>query len=136
MKAMLNGNFGSGDYGDGVAFLLLMYYGVIKRQWGFYYIMTKKTIQHASADVGLIFTVYNLRRIFNILDKDVLRKFLKEFCLVFMALKRPLFAFLSSFTAFDFHELANLHFQNRTQKVDEEAATLPRACIFGVEMRF
>ena len=77
-------------------------YGVIKRQWGFYYIMTKKTIQHASADVGLIFTAYNLRRIFNILDKDVLRKFLKELCLVFMALKRPLFAFLSSFTAFDF----------------------------------
>jgi hypothetical protein len=29
-------------------------YGVIKRQWGFYYIMTKKTIKHASADVGLI----------------------------------------------------------------------------------
>jgi hypothetical protein len=31
-------------------------YGVIKRQWGFYYNMTKKTIKHASADVGLIFT--------------------------------------------------------------------------------
>ena len=31
-------------------------YGVIKRQWDFYYIMTKKTIKHASADVGLIFS--------------------------------------------------------------------------------
>jgi hypothetical protein len=29
-------------------------YGTIKRQWDFYYIMTKKTIKHASADVGLI----------------------------------------------------------------------------------
>jgi hypothetical protein len=26
-------------------------YGVIKRQWDFYYITTKKTIKHASADV-------------------------------------------------------------------------------------
>lgn len=47
-------------------------YGVIKRQWDFYYIMTKKTIEHATADVGLIFTAYNLRRIFNILDKNTL----------------------------------------------------------------
>ena len=31
-------------------------YGVIKRQWDFYYIMTKKTIKHAAADVGLIFS--------------------------------------------------------------------------------
>ena len=69
-------------------------YGVIKRQWGFYYIMTKKTIQHASADVGLIFT------------------------------------------AFDFFGMTNLHCQNRTQNVNEEAAILLRACIFGVGMRF
>ncbi len=52
-------------------------YGVIKRQWDFYYIMTKKTIQHATADVGLIFTSYNLRRIFNILDKNALKAYLK-----------------------------------------------------------
>jgi hypothetical protein len=32
-------------------------YGVIKRQWGFYIIMTKKTIKHASADVGLIYSL-------------------------------------------------------------------------------
>jgi len=51
-------------------------YGVIKRQWGFYYIMTKKTIKHASADVGLIFTAYNLRRIFNLIDKNLLKKHL------------------------------------------------------------
>lgn len=43
--------------------------GIIKRQWDFYYIMTKKSIKHASADVGLIFTAFNLRRIFNLIDQ-------------------------------------------------------------------
>jgi transposase len=52
-------------------------YGIIKRQWGFYYIMTKKTIKHAAADVGLIFTAFNLRRIFNIIDHDMLKKYLE-----------------------------------------------------------
>lgn len=52
-------------------------YGIIKRQWGFYYIMTKKTIKHASADVGLIFTAFNLRRIINIVGHDLLKKYLK-----------------------------------------------------------
>jgi uncharacterized protein YbgA (DUF1722 family) len=28
-------------------------FGTIKRQWDFYYIMTKKTLKHATADVGL-----------------------------------------------------------------------------------
>lgn len=57
-------------------------FGVIKRQWDFYYIMTKKSIKHASADVGLIFTSYNLRRIFNLIDQNQLKEFLKElgFC--------------------------------------------------------
>ncbi len=58
-------------------------YGVIKRQWGFYYIMTKKTIEHASADVGLIFTAYNLRRMFNLVDHDSLKQYLKRLLLVF-----------------------------------------------------
>jgi hypothetical protein len=30
-------------------------------------------IQHAYADVGMIFTAYNLRRSFNILDKNLLK---------------------------------------------------------------
>ena len=47
-------------------------YGIIKRQWDFYYIMTKKTIKHANADVGMIFTAYNLRRIFNLIPKQIL----------------------------------------------------------------
>jgi transposase len=53
-------------------------FGIIKRQWGFYYIMTKKSIKHASADVGLIFTAYNLRRILNLIDKNQLKEYLKS----------------------------------------------------------
>lgn len=53
-------------------------YGILKRQWGFYYINTKKGINRASADVGLMFCAYNLRRIINLVDKNLLKKFLKE----------------------------------------------------------
>ena len=42
--------------------------------------MTKKGKARASADVGLIFVAYNLRRIMNILDKNVFKKFLQELC--------------------------------------------------------
>ena len=62
-------------------------YGVIKRQWDFYYIMTKKTIKHASADVGLIFTAYNLRRIFNIIDHNLLKKYLIGLAWFFLAIR-------------------------------------------------
>lgn len=61
-------------------------YGVIKRQWGFYYIMTKKGKKRASADVGCMFIAYNLRRIMNILDHDVLKKFFKELVFLFLEL--------------------------------------------------
>ncbi len=53
-------------------------YGTIKRQWGFSYISTKKHIDRASAEVGLIFTCYNIRRIFNILDKNILKSYFKS----------------------------------------------------------
>lgn len=68
-------------------------YGVIKRQWGFYYIMTKKTIQHASADVGLIFTAYNLRRLFNLIDPNELKQYLKILALLFWTIKHLFKAF-------------------------------------------
>jgi hypothetical protein len=42
-------------------------FGTMKRQWGFDYIMTKKSIKRASADVGFIFIAYNLKRIINII---------------------------------------------------------------------
>jgi hypothetical protein len=58
-------------------------YGIIKRQWGYSYIMTKKSMKRASADVGLIFVVYNLRRIMNILSQDKLKAYLKDLFFVF-----------------------------------------------------
>lgn len=51
-------------------------YGTIKRQWGFSYILTKKGIGRAGSDVGLMFIAYNLKRIGNILQTNVLREYL------------------------------------------------------------
>jgi hypothetical protein len=53
-------------------------YGVIKRQWGFSYVMTKTGLKRASSDVGLIFSAYNLRRIFNLIGKNELKKYFKR----------------------------------------------------------
>ena len=52
-------------------------YGTIKRQWGFSYIMTKKYIHRAKADVGLVMIAYNLRRIINIMGIEVLKEYLE-----------------------------------------------------------
>lgn len=59
-------------------------YGILKRQWGYYFISTKKGLKHASADVGLMFTAFNLRRLMNIIDKNMFKKFLKELVLLFV----------------------------------------------------
>jgi len=80
-------------------------YGVIKRQWGFYYIMTKKTIRHATADVGMIFAAYNLRRIFNIIDKNELQKYLRKLCFNFFIKKELLKAISGSFKPFKFSKI-------------------------------
>jgi len=40
--------------------------------------MTKKGKERASADVGLMFMAYNLRRIKNILESYILKKFFQE----------------------------------------------------------
>ncbi|HRN73570.1 MAG TPA: transposase [Ginsengibacter sp.] len=53
-------------------------YGVVKRQWGFYYVVTRRGMKRASADVGLMCTALNLRRIMNLVDKKLLQKFLQE----------------------------------------------------------
>ncbi|QQS31542.1 MAG: transposase [Sphingobacteriales bacterium] len=58
-------------------------FGTIKRQWGFNYIMTKRTKERASADVGLMFIAYNLRRLMNIKDKKAFKEFLMELCFAF-----------------------------------------------------
>lgn len=61
-------------------------YGIIKRQWGFSYVITKRGMKRASADVGLMFTALNLRRLMNIVDKNSLKQFLQELALLWLAL--------------------------------------------------
>ncbi|MCO5269481.1 MAG: IS1182 family transposase [Brumimicrobium sp.] len=68
-------------------------FGIIKRQWDFYYIVTKKGKERASADVGLIFTAFNLRRIFNLLNQNALKKYLRELDLNFSYYIKHLDAF-------------------------------------------
>jgi transposase len=60
-------------------------YGTIKRQWGFNHVLTKKGMEKASADVGLIFTAYNLKRIVNIIGLEQFRKYLKAIIRVVLA---------------------------------------------------
>jgi transposase len=52
-------------------------FGTIKRQWGFSYILTKRGMNRASADVGFMFISYNFRRIISILGKDRLMEYLR-----------------------------------------------------------
>ena len=65
-------------------------YGIIKRQWGFYYITTKRGIKRASADVGLMFTALNLRRLINIVDRNRLEKFLRQLASLYLAISTSL----------------------------------------------
>jgi len=77
-------------------------YGIIKRQWGYYFISTKKGIKHASADVGLMFTALNLRRLMNLINKNAFKKFLSELVHLF-SIKIALIKFkLSSKSAIAF----------------------------------
>ena len=80
-------------------------YGILKRQWGFYYITTKKGINRAGADVGLMFCAYNLRRIINLVDKNLLQKFLRELWLslfnktvLLKSIVRPLYGLIINCT--------------------------------------
>ena len=59
-------------------------FGTIKRQWGFSYILTKKGINRASADVGFMFIAYNFRRIINILGHDLLKEYLRILISLFL----------------------------------------------------
>jgi len=76
-------------------------YGTIKRQWGFDYIISKKGITRASADAGLIFTAYNLKRLINIIGKEELTKYLRRLALLIVRktalLRRRIFQLRPSF---------------------------------------
>lgn len=54
-------------------------FGTIKRQWGFDHVLTKKGINKASADIGLMMIAYYLKRIINIIGIQQLIKVLKRF---------------------------------------------------------
>ena len=47
--------------------------------------MTKKSKKHASADVGLIFVAYNLRRLINIIGINQFKEYLKPIVLQLFA---------------------------------------------------
>ena len=60
-------------------------YGTIKRQWGFYYVITKRGIKRASADAGLMFVAYNLKRLISIMGSEGLTKYLQVLALLIIA---------------------------------------------------
>ncbi|MCW5914250.1 MAG: transposase [Chitinophagaceae bacterium] len=61
-------------------------YGIVKRQCGLYYVVTKRSMKRVRADPGLMFTALNLRRIMNLVDKKLLQKFLQALWLSALAL--------------------------------------------------
>jgi len=63
-------------------------YGTIKRYWGFSYIVTKKGLERAGSDVGLMFTAYTLKRIMNIIDPEILKDYLKKLGLFYWRIAR------------------------------------------------
>lgn len=85
-------------------------YGTIKRQWGFSYILTKRGIKKANADVGLMFTAYNLRRLFNILGKEDLGNYLKNIAFAFIGIFQQIRLHFRPFKASNFQSRINVQF--------------------------
>lgn len=83
-------------------------YGTIKRQWGFDYIITKKGIDRASADVGLMFTAYNFRRLINIIDLQTLTKYLRMPVFGFLTIKDLIGTQISCFKGSSFYYKFNM----------------------------
>ncbi len=77
-------------------------YGTVKRQWGFSYILTKKSINRAEADVGLIFTAYNLRRLINIIGLKPLMSYLREVLFTILTCIPLISGKTSQFKVFDY----------------------------------
>lgn len=85
-------------------------YGTIKRQWGFSYISTKKNIKRASADVGLMFIAYNLRRIINIIGMKELQSYLKALLFPVLSIITTFKRKLSHFKPFKLLGILEEHF--------------------------
>ncbi len=63
-------------------------FGTVKQQWGFDYILLKG-LEKNEADFGLIFAVYNMRRLLTIIGVDELKKRLQKALRTFL---RPMFS--------------------------------------------
>jgi len=62
-------------------------FGTIKRQWGYDHILLKD-LKKNDGEFGLIFLVYNIRRIINILGPEELKKWLKSLFSLSLGRKR------------------------------------------------
>jgi transposase len=87
-------------------------YGTIKRQWGFSFILTKKGINRASADVGLILTAYNLRRLINILGMKKLQKYMESIFQHFLLKIKPFKLFLSQINRILYKTIKTICYKN------------------------
>lgn len=71
-------------------------FGTIKRQWGFDHVLMKG-LKKNEAEFGLIFSVYNLRRILSILGISELKKRLRGAFLFFSVLRRHTMHIISKY---------------------------------------
>lgn len=72
-------------------------FGTMKRSWGFDHIMTKKSMKHASTDVGFIFIAYNLKRILNIIGITALIELLNSISVYVKVILEQIIQILSLF---------------------------------------
>lgn len=91
-------------------------YGTIKRQWGFNYIITKKFIKRAEADVGLMFTAYNLRRLISIFGVKVLKEYMEIVISLLFNTLRSIQLKISHFKKSNFTEIIEQVFFNYALK--------------------
>lgn len=61
-------------------------FGTLKRQWGYSFVLTKKGMARASADVGLMLVAYNLRRILTIVGLEALLAYASK-CAALLSLR-------------------------------------------------
>lgn len=99
-------------------------YGTIKRQWGFSYILTKKYMERAEADVGLMFTAYNLRRLINIIGTKALQSYLEKVSILILEYISPHKAKINAWKPLKFLKIIPQYFSNYLSKriiFDEKA---------------
>jgi hypothetical protein len=89
-------------------------YGTLKRQWGFSYILTKKSMERASADVGFMFIAYNIRRIMNIIGIKAMREYLQEVVVLLLVFWTQINLKLAQFRSCNFKTPNNKTIFNRS----------------------